>query len=767
MGVVLVDCLKQAVSSVRKNLKNYPAKEGAIVGSIQKAIEKKKTYEVLCSLEKVGRIKEHLSHYVKYQTSTIEQLKTVIEGNIEKLIFFELLVVSHLFYCSRGEKRFDFDKFFKAQKSSVIPTVTPSISDKQFYINVLENVKTQKSKLNLYDFAETIVIPAGPYKGLLYKHSRAPYLGQIHRWMSPETNCDEIVNMWGVQIGKSTVVENAAIYYMKISPSEILAVLATDDAARKFSIKRIEPRAIGAGIKFVADNFGDSKRRSSGNTVLSKEFYGGNFDSVTAGSPSKLASETKRILFKDELDRWPDKVGFEGDPDSVADARTDTWGSRALKASVSSPTLFGVSKIYPKFLAGSQHYYHVQCPYCRAEYPLEMGYGRTSGLTYETKAGKIDSDYVFYLCPKCKDAWFEKDKLLSMQRGLWVSHAESSRDGLISTQLSGLYSPFMDWTKVAVKHKASVDDPDKEQEFTNMVLGLPFEQKGTRPDIEKTISLRDSTYKSRVVPEGVLYLVASCDVQRGSQSDSRKVKNPARLEIEILGICDSYVTKSIEYLVIKGSTKVFGEGALKELNDLMDSPYLWLIDARDGKRMDVVYEFCRYRGNRVFPSMGTSYIWNNGKNTKEDKFSSRDYKRYTKTKVDESLTMYQISTNHYKKNIYSYLNTTIERADQTGSFGGKCHFPKDYPDRYFEMLTAEEQKPDGTFMCPSGRRNEALDLRVYCLAAADIWINMYIENLKAKAKANKAKDVSHIDYIFARNLLHRDTRQLDNSGKDE
>lgn len=771
------DVLGRRVSTIKKELRGYSASDSSLVSSIFRGIKRKKTYEILQKLDKAGRVMPHLSHYTKYQNATLDQLQKTLSAGESNFRLFELLVITHLVFVAQGERLFDFEKYFTVANSYSFAPPEPSISDVDFISDIISNIKTSKSTLTNVEFAETLTIPAGPYKGRLYQHDRAPYNRQIHQWMSPEDPCRELVNMWGVQIGKSTALENTFLYYMKVRPSETLAVLATLDAAEKFSKKRIEPRASQAGIKFIAETFGDGKKRASGNKVLSKEFPGGNFDAVTAGSPSKLASETKLFIGKDELDRWPDTVGSEGDPDAVADARADAWGDQAKIYNVSSPTLVHTSKIYKKFLEGTQHHFHVQCPLCDAKYPLEMGMGRDSGLRYETKAGKIDKSMIFYLCPKCKDAWFETDKLGAMRNGIWVPHATALRENVISTQLSQLYSPFKGWYYVCTNHKRSVDDPDKEQEFTNMTLGLPYEPKGQRPESEKLIQLRDETYRSREVPEDVLYIVAACDVQRGSTSANRKNRNKPRLEIEILGICDSFVTKSIEYLVVEGDTSVSGRGAWEKLNDLFADghfvyerrrdgfeyrPVIWLFDARDGERTEVVYEHCRSWGDRVYPSMGRSYIQRGRKNNDgfEDAVSEGDYARYRKKTVDSDLTVYQISTNHYKTKTYSNLNSTIQHAGETGSFAGKCHFPADYPDVYFDMLTAEERRPDGTFFCPSGRRNETLDIRVYALAAADIWINMYIKSLKDRARSQGAKYVDHINFTFARDLLARNTQQL-------
>lgn len=54
------------------------------------------------------------------------------------------------------------------------------------------------------------------------------------------------------------------------------------------------------------------------------------------------------------------------------------------------------------------------------------------------------------------------------------------------------------------------------------------------------------------------------------------------------------------------------------------------------------------------------------------------------------------------------------------------------------MLTAEEKRNDGSFYCPSGRRNEALDLRVYNLAARDFYIDLKIQEIREAYQAKGA-----------------------------
>jgi phage terminase large subunit GpA-like protein len=64
------------------------------------------------------------------------------------------------------------------------------------------------------------------------------------------------------------------------------------------------------------------------------------------------------------------------------------------------------------------------------------------------------------------------------------------------------------------------------------------------------------------------------------------------------------------------------------------------------------------------------------------------------------------------------------------------------------MLTAEEKRRDGTFHCPSGRRNEALDARVYNLCAGDVYLDSEVMRVKgAFMKSGATRDqVQVIDH---------------------
>ena len=85
-----------------------------------------------------------------------------------------------------------------------------------------------------------------------------------------------------------------------------------------------------------------------------------------------------------------------------------------------------------------------------------------------------------------------------------------------------------------------------------------------------------------------------------------------------------------------------------------------------------------------------------------------------------------------KDTVYGHLIVT-----QPGP--GYCHFPQGRPPAYFDQLTAEVVQtkytrgfPQRVYILPEGRRNEALDVRVYAYAA--------LQSLGVKWGVERARD---------------------------
>ena len=79
---------------------------------------------------------------------------------------------------------------------------------------------------------------------------------------------------------------------------------------------------------------------------------------------------------------------------------------------------------------------------------------------------------------------------------------------------------------------------------------------------------------------------------------------------------------------------------------------------------------------------------------------------------------------------------------------GFCHFSMSYDDKYFHAMTSEKPitryykgRPRIEWILPPGRRNEALDCRVYNMAGIEV-LNPNFERLSEFMKQNKQDPIS-------------------------
>lgn len=87
-----------------------------------------------------------------------------------------------------------------------------------------------------------------------------------------------------------------------------------------------------------------------------------------ANSPAGLASRPIKILLADEVDRFPDSAGTEGDPVDLAVKRMTTFWDRVMGL-FSTPTISGESRIEEEYQEGTQEEWQHECPNCK-EYHL-------------------------------------------------------------------------------------------------------------------------------------------------------------------------------------------------------------------------------------------------------------------------------------------------------------------------------------------------------------------------------------------------------------
>jgi phage terminase large subunit GpA-like protein len=551
------------------------------------------------------------------------------------------------------------------------------------------------------------VVPAGtsPEPGP-WRTDRVPYLREILDAISDPT-VERVFIQAASQIGKTEILLSTIGYYAHQEPAPILLVQSTEDAMRGFSKERIAP--MFAASPALRGLLHDSER-SATNTVMLRQFPGGLLACAWSGSAASLAARPIRIVLGDELDRWPESTGRDGDPWAQAVQRTSNFFNRKI-IGVSTPTVEGFSAIARLYDDSDQRRYHVPCPRCGVYQVLEW-----SGVVYK-RDDVVELGDVHYRCAQCHGRIEERDRPAMLAAGVWEAENPGHRNR--GYQLSALYSPWVRWADLAAEWIKANAERDKRglQEFVNLRLGETWAEESERITFEALEKNRG--HYDAAIPDGVLLLTAGVDVQDN------------RIEAEVVGWGVGRESWGIEYSIFAGDTATPAPWVLLD-NFLMRT---WArIDERElglwcicvdsgGHRTDEVYEFARARNARnIFAIKGYAGAGRpiSGKPT------------LNKLRAP----LYPVGVDTGKDAIYSRL-----ALPEVGP--GYCHFPigRGYDDEYFKGLVSEKR----VVKIRAGRRvqewkqmrarNEPLDVRVYATAAMEILMPDFAALAAAEAEA--------------------------------
>jgi phage terminase large subunit GpA-like protein len=538
-----------------------------------------------------------------------------------------------------------------------------------------------------------------------------------------DPRAEEIVFMTSAQVGKTEIINNICAYYMSQDPSPILCVQPTIEMAKAWSMERLAPmlRDTPALSGIVAD----SRTRDSGNTILHKTFPGGHISIAGANSAAGLASRPIRIVLLDEVDRYPFSAGTEGDPVQLASRRSATFWNRKI-IMVSTPTNRGASRIEAAFEETDQRKYHVPCPDC----------GEDQVLAWKNVHWQKDQpETAGYVCEHCGSFWDDAMRYNAVKRGAWKATAPFK--GKIGFHLSGLYSPWTPLSKAAEEFLTCKADPMRLKTWVNTFLGESWEEDGDGVQDDQIFG-RDS-FEADQLPDSVVLITAGIDVQDD------------RIELEVVGHGRDFETWSLSYKVLYGdpsSPQVWGalDQAMQETwyhPRGIEMPIRCACIDTGGHHTGAVYSYVKTReAMRVFAIKGVGgegrpHVGKPSKNNRQ------------------SVKLFPIGVDGIKEMVYSRL-----RIKEPGA--GFCHFPVGREDEYFSQLTAEKmvtrfrkgyKKREWVKTRP---RNEALDCRVYALAALGI-MNLNLNSLANRfaASAEKARPEDKIEPVQASQPVRR------------
>ena len=546
-----------------------------------------------------------------------------------------------------------------------------------------------------------------------YRTARTPYMREIMDRLSPGDPTQRVVFMKAAQVG-ATETGNCFIgFVMHHAPGPMLAVQPTVELAKRNSRQRIDP--LIEESPELRERVKPARSRDAGNTMLSKEFAGGILIMTGANSAVGLRSTPARYIFLDEVDAYPSSADEEGDPVTLAEARSLTFAHRRKVFLVSTPTIQGLSRIEREFEMSDQRRYFLPCPHCKTMQWLQFERLRWQKGQPETAA---------YHCESCEQPIAEHHKTAMLEAGEWRATADTTDPPTVGYHLSALYSPvgWLSWSGIARSWEAAQGSDEAIKAFRNTILGETWVETGEAPDWQRLYDRRE-TWKAGAVPPGGLFLTAGADVQKD------------RIEVDIWAWGRGLESWLIDHIVIEGGPN--RAEAWDDLTALLNQTWPHAHGAQlkiarlaidSGYETSVVYAWSRKVGfaqvspvkgvegfNRASPVSGPTFV-----------DATEGGKR-----LRRGARLWTVAVSTFKAETYRFLRlerpTEEEQAEGATFPPGTVHLPDWIDSEWLKQFTAEQLV---TVRTKRGftklewqklrERNEALDCRVYARAAA--WI---------------------------------------------
>lgn len=607
------------------------------------------------------------------------------------------------------------------------------------FICSLTSVLKPKEALSLSEWANRyMILPKGSNEAGHYSTDNAPYQKEIMDAItSPEVV--DVTIMSSAQVGKTLMILCGIAYYIDHEPSTQLMVLPTLKLGENFSKTRLATMI--SDVSVLSDKVMPVKSKDSNNTIYFKAYPGGHIIVAGANSAPSLSSNPCRVVWMDEVDRYPESAGSEGNPIKLAEKRsTSYWNKKHIKTS--TPTIDGRSKIQDAFNKGTMEEWCVCCPSC--------------GVYQKYDFHRLNFEDLTMTCEECGEMIPERDWKESDHK--WVAEYPE-RVTKRSFHLNEMASPYVEWKDIVESFQDAMDqfkrfhDPEDLQVFINTVLGEPWKE----TDLDDTsvdddiLQERAEHYKAEI-PDGVLILTAAIDTQDN------------RFEVEVKGWGRNNENWGIHKVEIYGD--LYRSEVWDELEEYLNTTFSFA----NGTELNIAgfgidsgghYTHSVYKWVKKMKKKGKKAYALKGYAGKPDldllhKKTSVDIKEEQndgRTYVVDRVMLNILGVDTGKEHVTNWL-----KIDTPGE--GYCHFPsnggKGYDKDYYKGLLSEKKikkKVRGivkdVWVKEKGVRNEPLDLFVYNYAVCEllrpVWgdlekkLSNGINYMKAKKKIKTAR----------------------------
>jgi phage terminase large subunit GpA-like protein len=528
-----------------------------------------------------------------------------------------------------------------------------------------------------------------------WRTSRNPIMREIMDCFSVGSKVRDVAIMKSSQVGVTEAVVNAIGYTIHHAPAPMMVLMPTIEARDTWKAQKLNPLLLETPV--IRDIIGGLKGRDSANRLDMIDFPGGVLFLAGGNSANSYAQKSVAKIILDDLDRFPEEIGEEGDIITLAEGRTKAF-PRSIRCYISTPTVNG-GLIHRLFEKGDQRRYHVPCQYCGEMQPLEWGGPDVAhGLKWHVNTaddGTRQVVDVWYVCRACGGQIREHHKPKMLAAGEWRPTFQH-RD-MRSYHISALYAPIglgPSWKDLVSGWLSAQESTATLRAFINTQLGEPWQERGDEVEAFSVMT-RTERYPDEM-PRRLR--TVGIDVQKD------------RLEMSVYDWGPAEECWAIDHVIVSGDTA--GPEPWKELALELDaiSPDFGAIDS--GYNADQVVEFA-HRRRWLFVCKG---VEGRGMPLIEDDETRR---RRLRKKRKTSFSPFLVSD-------YAAKAILMQRLKLSVAGPGYIHFPDNEPafdEEFFAQLTSNklvERTVRGRLVrewVQTRVRNEAYDCWKYAIAA--------------------------------------------------
>ncbi len=531
------------------------------------------------------------------------------------------------------------------------------------------------------------------------------------RFSDPDVEMIAIV--CGAQMGKTEALMNVLGHRFADGPrTPALWIAPTQKSVKSLADDRL--------MKMIRSTpaLWDILDKGRRNRMVEKFLAGVRLGFGWAGSATELASHPAGLVLVDERDRMISDVEGEGDPLTLARARTKNYPLRKIGV-CSTPTIEGASPIWSLFLEGSREKWAWPCAHCAGVFIpcLELLRWPEKSTPGEARAAAC------MVCPECGGELHDVHKPGMNAAGRFIAHVadEQGREeptdnpppnSTASYWISGLASPWVTFGELAEMLVAAYRsrEPERIQGVINTYGGEVWRVAGDAPEWQSVLATR-GTYGRGQVPAGVRLITCGVDVQKEG------------LYYVIRGWGVNAASWLLDHGYLFGRTDY--DNVWLALGNLITTPIKdrpidrVFVDSgyRPGELYrrpeNMIYLFCRRHRSLAYPTKGHAL------QDRPLKTADLDLSIGGKT-IRGALKLWHLDTNYLKTWIYSQIDIP---AGESGQW--LTHAQID--DEYARQVVAEEvvTKASGQRTWMQRGANHYLDCEAEAFAAA-LALNVYM-----------------------------------------